>query len=68
MSTSTRICLVTGAGSGIGRGVALHLAGLGHAIAVLDIAPEAAEETTDQSSRAAAGRSPYRLTLPTKSP
>jgi 3-oxoacyl-[acyl-carrier protein] reductase len=45
MSTSTRTCLVTGAGGGIGRGVALHLAGLGHAVAVLDRDPAAADET-----------------------
>ena len=45
MSTRTRISLVTGGGSGIGRGVALHLAGLGHAVAVLDRDPAAADET-----------------------
>ncbi len=45
MTTITRTCLVTGGGSGIGRGVALHLAGLGHAVAVLDRDATGADET-----------------------
>src|ERR1035441_6566266 len=42
MSTS-RVAMVTGAGSGIGRAIANRLALDGHAIAVVDLNPEAAE-------------------------
>jgi NAD(P)-dependent dehydrogenase (short-subunit alcohol dehydrogenase family) len=42
---SGRTAYVTGAGSGIGRGVALALAGRGVMVGACDIQPEAAEET-----------------------
>jgi NAD(P)-dependent dehydrogenase (short-subunit alcohol dehydrogenase family) len=57
MSTS-RVAIVTGAGSGIGRAIANRLAADGHAVAVVDLNPEAAEmvagEITGPGSRAAA--------------
>jgi len=40
--------LVTGGGSGLGRATALHLAGLGARVAVLDLSGEAAEEVADE--------------------
>ena len=40
-----RVCVVTGAGSGIGRGIALALAKEGGRIAVLDIYAEGANAT-----------------------
>ena len=43
MSTP-RVAIVTGAGSGIGRGIALRLAQDGLIVAVLDLNPEAAEK------------------------
>ena len=40
-----RVAAVTGGGSGIGQGIAERLASEGAAVAVLDIAPDAAEQT-----------------------
>ena len=50
MSTS-RVAMVTGAGSGIGRAIANRLAGDGHAVAVVDLNLEAAETVAGEISR-----------------
>src|SRR5215469_9181825 len=43
-----RVAVVTGGGSGIGQGIARHLAGAGHRVAVLDIdVPAAKAVATD---------------------
>lgn len=44
---SKPVALITGAGSGIGRGIAYHLAASGYHIMVSDISLEAAEETVN---------------------
>ena len=49
MSTP-RVAIVTGAGSGIGRAIATRLAGDGHAVAVMDLNPEAAETVAGEIS------------------
>jgi meso-butanediol dehydrogenase/(S,S)-butanediol dehydrogenase/diacetyl reductase len=45
MLLKDRVALITGAGSGIGRGVALRFAREGAKLALVDIRPEALEET-----------------------
>jgi 2-hydroxycyclohexanecarboxyl-CoA dehydrogenase len=49
MSTP-RVAIVTGAGSGIGRAIATRLARDGHAVAVMDLNPEAAETVAGEIS------------------
>ncbi|MGW6935511.1 SDR family NAD(P)-dependent oxidoreductase [Lentzea sp. NPDC054927] len=44
----SRVALITGAGSGIGAGIAQELAGQGHQVAVLDRTPETANAVADQ--------------------
>jgi NAD(P)-dependent dehydrogenase (short-subunit alcohol dehydrogenase family) len=46
-----RVAVITGGGSGIGRAVALGLAGAGYAVAVAGRRREPLEETADQSSK-----------------
>lgn len=53
-ATQRRTALVTGGGSGIGRGIALRLAADGFATAVLDLNKEAAESVAEEAR--AAGR------------
>ena len=43
-----RVAVVTGGASGVGRGIAEHLAGAGHAIAVLDIDGQGAATATNE--------------------
>ena len=49
-----RLCVVTGAGSGIGRGIALALAAEGALVAILDRNEAGAQETFDLVSQAGA--------------
>jgi len=60
MTLQQRMAAVTGAGSGIGRAIALELAARGAAVAAIDLDQAAADETA-QLIRARGGRSmPYR--------
>ncbi|MSX26499.1 MAG: SDR family NAD(P)-dependent oxidoreductase, partial [Actinobacteria bacterium] len=43
--TTDRIAIVTGSGSGIGRGIASHLIELGYKVAIQDLNPERVAET-----------------------
>ena len=49
-------CVVTGAGSGIGRATAIELAGVGARVAVLDVNAEAGEETAREINGNEAGK------------
>jgi NADP-dependent 3-hydroxy acid dehydrogenase YdfG len=49
-----KVCVITGAGSGIGRGLALELAGRGARLALSDIDPARAEETRAACERSGA--------------
>jgi 3-hydroxybutyrate dehydrogenase len=52
MNNPTRTILITGAGSGLGRGLGVCLAQQGHLILVTDLRLEAAQETAAQVQRA----------------
>lgn len=51
-----RVFVVTGAGSGIGRGVALHLAGLGANLVIADLDGDSAEHVADEAAAIGADR------------
>ncbi|MDR0416749.1 MAG: 3-oxoacyl-ACP reductase FabG [Propionibacteriaceae bacterium] len=53
--TGQRVALVTGAGRGIGQGIALELARQGHTVVCADIQGESAEETAQQCGHGAIG-------------
>src|SRR3954466_6701969 len=53
MSTRTKVAIVTGAGSGIGRAVALALLANGYAVALAGRRREALEETAKLAGEAA---------------
>src|SRR5258708_12432643 len=50
LSLEGKVAMVTGAASGIGRGIALALAGMGSAVAVLDIDEKGGIETVAKIS------------------
>jgi NAD(P)-dependent dehydrogenase (short-subunit alcohol dehydrogenase family) len=52
-----QVAIVTGAGSGIGRGIARRLAAEGAAVACLDVRPGSAQETAGLIAAAYSGRS-----------
>jgi len=54
MSTADRVALVTGAARGIGAGIAMKLAGLGHPVVIADVLAE--REATAEAIRAAGGQ------------
>jgi NAD(P)-dependent dehydrogenase (short-subunit alcohol dehydrogenase family) len=50
MNEDKKVAIVTGAGTGIGRAIALRLAGSGYAVAVVDINPEGANRVAQELS------------------
>ena len=65
---SGRAAVVSGGGSGLGRGVALALAAEGARVVIADIMPENAEAVRTKSLRAAVRRSPRPATSPIAPP
>jgi NAD(P)-dependent dehydrogenase (short-subunit alcohol dehydrogenase family) len=51
LSLEGKVAMVTGAASGIGRGIALALAGMGSAVAILDIDEQGGMETVSKISQ-----------------
>jgi 17beta-estradiol 17-dehydrogenase/3alpha(17beta)-hydroxysteroid dehydrogenase (NAD+) len=56
MTLEGRLAVVTGAGSGIGRGIALALAAKGAHVAALDLDGGSAEETVELIAKAGVGQ------------
>ncbi|OBG31787.1 SDR family NAD(P)-dependent oxidoreductase [Mycobacterium sp. E3198] len=48
MAATNRVAVVTGGGSGLGQGIAAHLAGCGHSVAVLDLNGDAADKVASE--------------------
>lgn len=48
MNSKSKVCVVTGGGSGIGRSICLSLAKLNHKVIVIDLTVEAATNTVDE--------------------
>src|SRR5262245_13626815 len=61
MTTATRTVLITGAASGLGRGVSLYLAKKGHAILAADLNLKGAQETASQIGAAGGKASAFAL-------
>jgi len=61
MKSPTRTILITGAGSGLGRGLSLLLAQAGHSILATDLRFEVARETAAQIEAAGGKARPYAL-------
>lgn len=61
LSLEGKIAVVTGAGSGIGRGICLRLAEMGACVAALDIDDNNAQETVSMISQAASATSTAEL-------
>ncbi|HEY0185280.1 MAG TPA: SDR family NAD(P)-dependent oxidoreductase [Rhodopila sp.] len=58
---STKVAIVTGAARGIGRAIALKLAGQGHDVAVVDLLEPELQETTKMVEAAGVKAAPYVL-------
>ena len=55
LSLESRVAIVTGAGSGIGRQISIRLAEMGASVVILDRNPETARETADRIQSLGAG-------------
>ena len=64
MLLKDRVALITGAGSGIGQGTALRFAREGAKLALVDIRPEALEETAAKLTEIGAELRCMRATCP----
>ena len=61
-----KVAIVTGAGTGLGKGIAQELVGAGAGVAVLEIDPESAAASRRSSPRPASRRGRIRPTSPTR--